>query len=99
MKVFLKILFMLLTTSPTFAYTPKEGNVSAILAPVIYRTDLRGTSTAGSAPNLGGTSLTAIGDISDHGSLELSVVHMHKLYLRERADKYIAEKTQILHVT
>jgi hypothetical protein len=100
MKVFFKILFMIIaTTETTFAYTATEGNVSAILAPVVYRTDVRNFGQDVNAPNLGGTSLTAIGDINDHGSLELSVMHMHKIYFREREDKYIAEKTQILHIT
>lgn len=81
------------------AYTPVEGNVSAFLAPYIYKTNFSGSSTGASSPLLGGVSLIAIGDISSKGSLELGMFHMNKVFFREEGGNYLGEKTQVIHIT
>ena len=102
MKVFLRSFFLisiLLLSEKTFAYTPKEGNVSAILGPFFYKTNFSGSPSGATSPYLSGTTLMAIGDISDHGSLELGIFYLNKIYFRERYGNYLAEKTQLVHIT
>lgn len=83
----------------TFAYTPKEGNVSAILGPIIQKTNFTQKKTAPASTNNGGTAIMLIGDISEVGSLELGFFHTNKSYFRERDEKYLVEKTQLMHIT
>lgn len=93
------IIFTILSLNKTFAYTPEEGNVSAILGLTTYKTNFEGSSSGATAPYLGGVSLVAVGDVNDHGSLELGMFYMDKLYFRDENAKYIAEKTQVMHIT
>ncbi len=83
----------------TFAYTAKEGNVSAIFGPFFYKTSFAGSTSKATSPDLSGLTLMAIGDISDHGSLEIGIFYLNKIYLRERYSNYLAEKTQLIHIT
>ncbi len=95
----LLLFLMSLAPAKTFAYTPKEGNVSAILSPFFYKTKFPGSSSGARSPDLAGTSLLAIGDINDYSSLELGIFYFNKIYFRERFGKYLAEKTQLIHIT
>jgi hypothetical protein len=81
------------------AYVAKEGNVSAVLSSFLFKTNFEDTNSHTHSPNLGGMALTAIGDINDHGSLELGVFYMNKIYFREGGGRYLAEKTQLIHIT
>jgi hypothetical protein len=97
--LFVIFLLTLVPTAESFAYTPKEGNVSAILGLGRYRTRFSTPDSGVDAANMGALSLMAIGDVSDHGSLELGIFFMNKIYLRELDNKFIAEKTQVMHIT
>lgn len=103
MKDFFKFLlfaFIFFSSMKTFAYNAKEGNVSAILGPFIYKANFSGVASGTTSPDYVGTSLMAIGDISDHGSLELGIFYLpNKLYLRERYGNYLAERTQLVQIT
>lgn len=81
------------------AYNPQRGNVSAVLGNYIYRTNYQGSDPAISSPELSGLSLTALGDVSDKGSLEIVTIYMNKLYVREQDGLSVAEKTQAFHIT
>ena len=97
-----KVLFLFLIffiSEKTFAYTAKEGNVSAIFGPFFYKTSFAGSASGATSPDLSGVALMTIGDISDHGSLEIAIFYLNKIYFRERYGNYLAEKTQLIHVT
>lgn len=95
-------LFLLLICSMsqlTLAYTPKEGNISAILSPFVFKTDFRNSDSGAQSSHENGMNLTAIGDINDHGSLELALFYMKKPYFFHDDDQFLAQKTQVIHVT
>ncbi len=97
MFVFLLSLFIL--ESKSFAYTAKEGNVSATIGPFYSRTNYEGSGTHPPSPILGGMGLIANGDTSDHGALEIAIFYMSKVYFREQTGDYLSERTQLLHIT
>lgn len=98
MKVVL-ILILSFITEKTFAYTPKEGNVSAIFGPYLYKTDFSDPDSGVTSPYFGDLGLIAVGDVNKTGSLEIAMFHMNKLYVRESVGRYLAEKTQVMHIT
>lgn len=81
------------------AYTPKEGNISAILGPAVYRTEVSGSGLHDRMPFFGAASLLAIGDISDHGSLEVGMFHMNKQFVVSKDSKVFEERSQVMHIT
>lgn len=81
------------------AYTPVRGNITATLGPYIFNTNWHDTPTGYKSPEQWGAALTALGDVNDSGSLEISVIYMNKLYALQESAKTIAEKTQLVHVT
>lgn len=83
-------------TEATFAYTPKEGNVTATLGPFVHKTDFEGSPHS---PLLGGVGLIANGDINDKGSLEIAMIHFNKAYFRDQGGLNIAEQTELIHIT
>ena len=105
MQGFFKFLFIaifctIFCPKKIFAYTAKEGNVSAIIGPFFYKTNFSNVASGATSPNYTGTSIIAIGDISDHGSLEVGIFYLpSKIYLRERYQNYLAERTQVMHIT
>jgi hypothetical protein len=102
MRAFRTLLFIAITllSTLTFAYAPKEGNVSGVLGPFLYKTNFDGSSTGATSPQETGVVLMVTGDISDRGSLEIGMFYLpSKFYFRDRDGKYITEKTQVMHVT
>ncbi len=93
------ILVLIICSPKNYAYTPKEGNVSAILGLTTYKTNFKGSTSGATAPYLGGVGLIAVGDVNDHGSLEIGMFYMDKLYFLDDGGKYIAERTQLMHIT
>jgi hypothetical protein len=81
------------------AYAPKEGSVNATLGPFIYKTRFDGSGTAVRSPLFGDLGLIVNGDISDKGALEIAMFHMHKLFIREANENYLAEETELIHIT
>jgi len=79
------------------AYVPQRGNINATLGPYVYQTNYSGIRSVDNDVS-GSVSLVANGDVSDHGSLEMSVIFMNKNYFRDIGDQSIAEKTQVLHI-
>ena len=83
----------------TFAYLPREGNVTAVFGPYIYRTNYENSRLNMLSPWRGGFGLQANGDISDVGALEIGFYYMQKTFFMERFGKIIAEETELLHST
>lgn len=82
-----------------FAYTLKEGNVTGIVGPYLYKTNFPASDSGANSPYLGDLGLIIQGDISDHSGLEIALFHMNKIYYRELDGKSITEETQLMHVT
>lgn len=81
------------------AYVPEEGRVTATLGPFLYRTDFHGSRTAATSTYLNGMGVIANGDINEKGSLEIAIFYMDKVFLREQARSFIAERTPTIHIT
>lgn len=98
---FLSLIVGLILGSPSqsFAYTPKEGNVTATLAPYFYQTRFQGSDSGAQSPYLGGFGLIVLGDANDKGSLEIALLHTNKIYFREQGEKYIAEQVKLMQIT
>lgn len=96
---FLGLIFLLSFTSTIFAYSPKEGNVTATLGSFFYKTQFEGSDTGAKSPYFGDLGLIVNGDINSKGSLEIAMFHMQKIFVREFAGNYISEKTELMHIT
>ncbi len=96
---FLFFLTILIINNLAAAYEPSSGNVSAILGPYVYKTNFTSTASGVTSPTLGGYGLMAVGDVSDHGSLEIAMFDMHKLFLRDQSGLYIVEEKEVVHIT
>ncbi|MBX2988348.1 MAG: hypothetical protein KF802_10675 [Bdellovibrionaceae bacterium] len=84
----------------TFAYTPKEGNISGTFGPFWSRTNFQGSMPPGlKRTDLGGFAVVAVGDVNDRGSLEIAMIYMQKAYIRESANLFLSEQTQLMHIT
>lgn len=83
----------------SLAYTPEEGNVTATFGPYWYQTNFKGLSGHATSPILGGVGLIANGDISDRGALEIAMFYMNKEYFRDQGVDFLAEQTQLIHIT
>ena len=96
-----KVLFLLFfcLSLKTFAYEPKEGNVSATIGPFVSRTDYPGSASGAKAPWFGDVGLIVQGDLNKYGALEIAMFHMQKAYFRKDSALVVAEKTELMHVT
>ncbi len=83
----------------TFAYSPKEGNVTATLGPYFYRTNFAGSASGAKSSMFGDLGFIANGDINEKGSLEVAIFHMQKLFIREQSGSYLGEETELIHIT
>jgi hypothetical protein len=83
----------------SWGYTPKEGNVTANIGPFIYKTNFKGSNSGIKSPVLSGTGLLVNGDINDKGALEIGIFYMDKYFFREKDGLYMAENTNLFHIT
>lgn len=91
--------FCLAFPSFSFAYTAKEGNVTATFAPYFYQTRFQPTDSGARSPILGGFGLIILGDAYEKGSLEIGLFQTNKVYLREQFGKYIAQQVNLVQIT
>ncbi len=96
MKIFLFVLFLIISNN-TFAYTAKEGNVTASLGSFFSRTKYEGPGV-GKNSYLAGTGFVVTGDMNPRGALEISMFYMRKSYYREFEGKFIGERTHLMHI-
>jgi hypothetical protein len=82
-----------------FAYTPLEGKITGSIGPMISKTNFASSSTGAHAVDMGGVGLIANGDINDHGSLEIAMIHSNKLFFRQKDTQVMGEETQVFHIT
>ncbi|MFZ3229934.1 MAG: hypothetical protein WA160_07005 [Pseudobdellovibrio sp.] len=97
-KLFFIIILIFFDLPCAFGYTPKEGSVSGLVGPFLYKSDFTTSDTGAKSPTLGGFGLIVQGDVSDHSALEISLFHMNKVYLREQTNRFIMEETQLIHI-
>lgn len=95
----MSLLFFLLLTKSAQAYDAQRGNVTATLGSYFFRTNYQSDNQQMNSPTMGGIALTALGDVSDNGSLEITAIYMNKIYFRSEGGIDVAEKTQLLHMT
>ncbi|WP_374001133.1 hypothetical protein [Bdellovibrio bacteriovorus] len=96
---FLSLSISLLAAKTASAYIPQRGNVYATLGPYIFKTNYEGKKSDENALNSTGLALVANGDVDNKGSLEIAAIYMNKLFFREDDNKYVVEKTQVMHIT
>lgn len=87
-----------LCSSLSFAYTPKEGNISAVVGPFFSKTYFQ-EDRATDNNFLNGFGVMAVGDFNDRASLEIAIFHMHKHYYRLLTPSLMGEKAELMHIT
>ena len=93
------ILIILFFSLRLYAYIPSEGNVTASYGPFLYKTNFSGSKELAPSPVLGDLGFVTNGDLNEKGSLEIALFHLNKIYYRNLNDRYLAEKTELIHVT
>lgn len=94
----LSFTLLLFITNTGSAYIPVRGNVHAVLGSYFFQTNYGGEQHM-TAPNRDGIAVLVWGDVSDHGSLEMSMFHMSKTYYRRDREMLIIEKVPTVHVS
>ena len=69
------------------------------MGPFVYKTSFENTATGATSPPLGGFALLVQGDANDHSGLEIGLFYMHKNYYRQLAGSWMAENTELMHIT
>lgn len=92
-------IFLCSFTISSYAYTPKEGNVTANLGTFLYKTNFKGSVLGAKAPTRAGVGLLVNGDINEKGALEIGMFHMNKIFFREENGMFAAEETDLIHIT
>ncbi len=82
----------------SMAYVPKDGNLSATIGVFTYQSDFSEVNNAIHPSVFARPILIVNGDLNNKGSLEISMIHMNKLFLREENSKYQFEKVQQMHI-
>jgi len=95
----LVLIILLFLSSNAFAYNPAEGKVTATFGPYYTKTRFPGAGSGAEAKIMNGFGLIALGDISDHGSLEIGTFVLPKLFFRQSNGLYITEQTEIVQIT
>lgn len=99
---FIGLIILVLTTFirlPAKAYDAQEGNVSLYAGPLMTRTNFNTTVSGLQAANKTGLGLVVLGDVSGTGSLEIGLFYFNKLYLIEQRGQFLAEQTDLAHIT
>lgn len=93
------LVFLCTYTVKSHGYAPKEGNVTANLGPFVYQTRFKGSELGATARKQGGIGLLLNGDVNDKGALEIAMFHMNKIFFREEKGLFVAEETDLIHIT
>lgn len=93
------LLFFCCFSQVSYSYTPKEGNITANLGTFIHKTNFKGSITGASSNTRGGLGLLVNGDINEKGALEIGMFHMNKIFFREENGQFVAEETDLVHIT
>ncbi len=91
-------LFVIFSTHQVCAYTPQEGKITGTFGPIVNKAVYPGSESFPRTPYMGGFGVIALGDVSDHGSLEISTLYLRKMYVVELRNLVAAEETDVLHM-
>lgn len=94
--IILSLLFF--TTLQVEAYVPQRGNINVLLSGYSFQSQIK-SSTLLSDVDVNGFGLTAIGDVSPRGSLEISSIFLNKTFYRSTDDMSLKEESKVVHVT
>lgn len=94
----LSLLTAILISHPSFAYTPAEGNISAVVGPFFSKTYFK-EDRAKENEYMQGSGIMALGDFNDHAALEIGIFYMNKNYYRLLTPSLVAERARLFHIT
>ena len=97
LKPFLWILIVVCTNAG--AHTPEEGKVSALVGPLLFRTNFGGDCPQMESPYLGSFGIIAEGDLNKHGGLEIGMLYLPKLFFRQTGAYYLVERIKLMYIT
>lgn len=95
----MSLVLILLISARSFAYVPEEGNIYAIAGPVLTKPQFRTSRPGVSSPYFVGQSLLVQGDISDRGSLEISMLHMDRVFYVDHGVNFLEEQSEYFHIS
>lgn len=98
MKAFSLFFLIFYFILPSHAYLPKEGTIHGLFGTYLYKNNFENTSTGANSPILLDFGLIAQGDVNDTSAIEITVFHLHKIFLRDQANKYTSEETEAIHI-
>lgn len=81
------------------AYQPKEGNILAKLGIFASQTRFGDSNSHIETPWQSGLALFAEGDMYDKGGIEIGIMNFHKIFIRQQANQFVSEKTELMHIT
>jgi hypothetical protein len=93
------LILALFGSAEGFAYTPEEGKVNLVMGPYHYKTNFDGSGKGALASYKDGLAMIALGDVSDHGSLEIGIFFLQKQYFREYQGGFLGTETSLVHIT
>lgn len=88
-----------LSTVSALAHEPKRGKIMATVGPYIYQTQTTKEMNDAKSPVLGGFALLAEGGVDKNGGVELGMIYLHKLYLRNSNGNVVSQKMKRMHMT
>ena len=97
-SIFGLVAVLLLTSIQSSAYQVKEGNVSAAIGPNFYKTNFDNRTDQVKSSWMGSPALLVQGDVNEHGSLEISIFHLNKMFFRDQDGGVIAEQAEMMQV-
>lgn len=92
-------MFLFLFSISAQSYEAHDGKVSGSVGAFTYQSNFLKTESIPTSPILTHLGLLINGDINDTGSLEISIFHMYKTYLREENNYSLMEKVQLMHIS
>lgn len=81
------------------AYEPEEGKISLTFGPTLYRTVFQADHPLIDPEKQDGFAVVAEGGVGKRGSLEIGMFPMHKMYIREQQNNFVAEQIKLIYIT
>lgn len=92
------ILTSIFNSITSFAYSPQEGNINALLGFHTYRTIFRDEDDGAKSRWMMSPALIAQGDIDEKSTLEVSISGLNKVYFRRVGGDILAEQRSLLDI-
>lgn len=92
-------LILSLTSLRAHAHEPAEGKIWATVQSSTYRTIPRHKLVDDQSPYLVGGGIVAEGDFDTNGGVEIAMLYLDKVYLRQRGQEYTSEQIKRMYIT